>query len=562
MLTVRMISTLSFIALLTACGGGGGGSNTPTTPTPTSTAPGAPVIGAVTAGDGSASIEFTEPSDNGGSAITSYEASCVSGTETVTATGTSSPITVTDLTNDTTYECSVAAINSAGTSGASASASVLPLEVGIADADFIAEDWTEASHSNDVDPNHIEVFDDTMVKRLDFVVTAERWQSMLDDMTATYGELGAGGGGGLLETDEDPIFVPAEIFYNGTQWYRVGIRFKGNSSLQSSWRGGIQKLSFKLDFDEFEDDYPQIDNQRFYGFKKFSLKNNYNDPSHLREKVSADVFAKAGMAVSHTAFYTLYVDYGNGPEYFGLYTLVEEVDGEVLDTQFSDDDGNLYKPDGDGASFVAGTFDEDVFDKKTNEDDEDWSDILALFDALHDETATTDPSTWRANLETVFDVDTFLKYLAVNGIIQNWDTYGRMTHNYYLYNDPDTAKLVWIPWDNNEALQDGRQGREPLALDFSNLSANDWPLISNIYADDIYRAKYQEYLLEVIGDAFETSNTQALYDTYAALIEPYATTERDGFSFLNGPNDFFNAITDLKDHASDRATAVDNYLQN
>ena len=44
-------------------------------------------------------------------------------------------------------------------------------------------------------------------------------------------------------------------------------------------RQGILKLPFKLDFDEFEDDYPQIDNQRFYGFKKLSLKNNYDDQS-------------------------------------------------------------------------------------------------------------------------------------------------------------------------------------------------------------------------------------------------------------------------------------------
>ena len=78
-----------------------------------------------------------------------------------------------------------------------------------------------------------------------------------------------------------------------------------------------------MDFDEFEDDYPQIDNQRFYGFKKFSLKNNFDDSSFLREKVAADVFRNSGMAISNSAFYTVYVDHGDGPEYFGLYTLVE-----------------------------------------------------------------------------------------------------------------------------------------------------------------------------------------------------------------------------------------------
>ncbi len=430
----------------------------------------------------------------------------------------------------------------------------------VTDADFEATDWTTETHTKDVDPNFVEVFDDGQVKRLDFVVTAERWQSMLDDMTATYGAFGQGGGGpGLIDSDEDPIFVPAEVFYNGTQWYRVGIRFKGNSSLQGSWQRGILKLSFKLDFDEFEDDYPQIDNQRFFGFKKFSLKNNFEDRSLLREKVASDVFRKAGVPVSHTAFYTLYVDHGTGPEYFGLYTLVEEVDGPVLDTQFTSDDGNLYKPEDRGASFVEGTFSEESFAKKTNEDEADWSDVLALFAALHDDTASTDPATWRANLESVFDVDGFLKYLAVNGIIQNWDTYGRMTQNYYLYNDPDTSKLTWIPWDNNEALQEGKQGGA-LALDFADIEVNSWPLIEKVYADEIYKARYDYYLLEAIGYAFETSTTQALYDNYSYLVEPYATTELEGYSFLNGANDFYNAISELKAHAADRDVAVDTYL--
>ena len=344
----------------------------------------------------------------------------------------------------------------------------------IADADFEATDWTEETHGNDAAPDFEEVFDDTEVKRLDVVVSEENWQLMLDDMTATYGEFGQRSrSGGLLDAEEDPIWVPADVFYNGTQWYQVGLRFKGNSSLQTPWEQGILKLPFKLDFDEFEDDYPQIDNQRFYGFKQLSLKNNYEDESFLREKVAADVFEDAGLAVSHTAFYELYVDHGDGPEYFGLYTLVEEVDDTVIETQFTSDDGNLYKPEEGGANFVEGAFSEEYFEKKTNDDEDeaDWSDILALFDALHDDTATTDPATWRANLEAVFDVDVFLEYLAVNEIIQNWDTYGRMPHNYYLYNDPETSLLTWIPWDYNEAFQEGNMGGA-LDLDFSDLNSS------------------------------------------------------------------------------------------
>ena len=429
------------------------------------------------------------------------------------------------------------------------------------DTEFETPDWTDATHAKGADPDYDEVFDDSEVKRLDFVISAERWQGMLTDMENTYGSFGSGGGGGggLLETDDKPIFVPGDVYYNGKQWYKVGLRFKGNSSLQTSWQSGIMKLSFKMDFDEFEDEYPQIDNQRFYGFKKFSLKNNFDDASQMREKVGADIFRNAGLASSHAAFYTLYVDHGDGPEYFGLYTLVEEVDNTVIKTQFSDDNGNVYKPDGDGASFANGTFDEDEFEKKTNEDEADWTDVKNLFTALHDDTRTTDAATWRSNLDAVFDTDVFLKYLAVNTVIQNWDTYGIMTHNYYLYNNPDNNLLTWIPWDNNEAFQVGkREGAH--ALNFSGLSSSSWPLIGYLYADPVYKSKYDAYLQEVVDGPFNQDVMFNLYTTHANLIESYATSERSGYTFTGSAANFQSAVSTLKSHAVSRTSAVDSYL--
>lgn len=440
------------------------------------------------------------------------------------------------------------------------SASDTTEEVAIDDSNFEATDWTEATHSKKADPNFEEVFNDNSVKRLDIVITSTRWKSMLADMTATYGEFGTRNNSSLSSTDEDPLMVPAEVFYNGKEWYRVGVRFKGNSSLQSTWSSGNLKLSFKLDFDEYEDDYPQIENQRFYGFKKLSLKNNYNDKSMLREKVATDIFRASGVASSHAAFYTVYVDHGDGPTYFGLYTLVEEVDDTVIDTQFSNNDGNLYKPDGTGASFAYGTFSESVFDKKTNESDADYSDIQNLFTALHASNRTTDATTWRTNLETVFDTDTFLKYLAVNTVIQNWDTYGRMTHNYYLYNNPDSGKLSWIPWDNNEALQQGNMGGS-LALNFSDLTTTSWPLIGYLYNDATYKAKYDVYVQEVIDNTFNATTMKAKYSSYAALIQPFATTELKGYTFLNSTADFQTAINELSSHVTQRTTAVNSYLK-
>ena len=82
------------------------------------------------------------------------------------------------------------------------------------DTDFEPTDWTEATHSKDADPNFDEVFEDNAVKRLDIVVDSERWEAMLADMSDLYGNFGASGRpGSLVESDDDPIFVPAEVFY-------------------------------------------------------------------------------------------------------------------------------------------------------------------------------------------------------------------------------------------------------------------------------------------------------------------------------------------------------------
>jgi hypothetical protein len=78
--------------------------------------PGAPTIGAVARGNGSASVPFSAPSWDGGSPITGYTASCVSsdGGATGSGGGSASPIAVSGLTNGKTYTCTVTAANTNG----------------------------------------------------------------------------------------------------------------------------------------------------------------------------------------------------------------------------------------------------------------------------------------------------------------------------------------------------------------------------------------------------------------------------------------------------------------
>jgi hypothetical protein len=103
----------------------------PSTPvTPSVSAPTAPATPTVARGDTKIGVFFSPPSDNGGSPITSYTASCSGSGPPGFNTGPGSPITVGGLTDGATYTCTVTATNAFGTSAPSPpSAAVVPAPV-------------------------------------------------------------------------------------------------------------------------------------------------------------------------------------------------------------------------------------------------------------------------------------------------------------------------------------------------------------------------------------------------------------------------------------------------
>jgi YVTN family beta-propeller protein len=88
------------------------------------TAPAAPTSLNATPGNGSASIAFT-PGADGGAAISKYQYQLGSGSWT-DAVGTTSPISISGLTNGTNYSIKLRAVNSAGDGAASDAVSVTP----------------------------------------------------------------------------------------------------------------------------------------------------------------------------------------------------------------------------------------------------------------------------------------------------------------------------------------------------------------------------------------------------------------------------------------------------
>lgn len=505
--------------------------------------------------------------------------------------------------------------------------------------------WSNESHSDQAEPNYEVVFPQDKVNEILITISPENWQAMQDNMTELYGERGRTGRGGfgrppqqggngemppppqggwgggpggpggpggmgMLEKSENPMWMPSTISFNGQTWTDVGIRYKGNSSLRSAWGDSTTlKLPFKLKFDKFEDDIPAIKNQRFYGFQTLSFSNNFSDDSAMRDTLTYDILEAAGLPASETAYYYVSIDYGEGPKVIGLYTMIEETDDTVVKKFFGEDEGNIYKPSGTAASFAAGTESaiKQSFEKENNSKAADWSDIEKLFEVLHSEKRTSDPEAWRAELEAIFNVNDFLKWLAISSVIQHWDSYGAMAHNYYLYNDPDTGQINWISWDHNMVLNGGAiggrwpgggrpgggmppdaqngqnpppqppangagegQGERPgwggpggrggfagmrsVSLDRAEIGDN-WPLIRFVLDDPTYYAAYIEAMRSLVGEgkAIDANALEAKYQRIAQLIAPYMEQEL-------GAEQFQRAVQQLREQTQQRVKAAEAFL--
>lgn len=376
--------------------------------------------------------------------------------------------------------------------------------------------WSEESHGDNAKPNYDLLFDLSQVHRLDIVLEAQVYEEMVTDASIS------------VALGEDPLWVEAAILHDGRTWEHVGMRFKGLSSIENSLDDGSLKFPFRLSFDQFEDDAPDTNDQRFYGFKKMTFASNVKDDSLLHEVLASEVMRGMGVPAARAAFYQIHVDTGEGPVYWGLYTMVEDPsDVAMQESQLGGRDGNLYKPNGDGAAFVA--FNEADFEKGTNEDVADFSDVQAAVKALLDQDSVG--ADFRSALEAAFDVDTFLRYLATNMAISNGDSYGCKARNYYLYGSPEAdGRLVWIPWDQNKAFVGSMAScgdKDPGALPDTSESilylefSTQWPLISRILAEQPYREKYETYLGEVLEGAFEESSFSARATALHEMIEPY-----------------------------------------
>jgi len=213
-----------------------------------------------------------------------------------------------------------------------------------------------------------------------------------------------------------------EVFYN------VGVRYRGEGS-RPSW-----PRPYRI---KFRDEHEFEDRERI----------NLVSDELAREALTHDLFQRVGLPSSDTRFVTLYVNESRQGDYLDI----EQVDNDFLEAHFPDDDaGNLYRGF-DGADLRYRGPDPDSYRpyylKENNEDADDYSDVIALTDAL-----TNSPDeTFRAEAEALADMRQWLRWFAVQAVLDNhegalWIGQG---DDYFLYHRPSDDRFILISWDHD-----------------------------------------------------------------------------------------------------------------
>jgi hypothetical protein len=328
-----------------------------------------------------------------------------------------------------------------------------------------------------------------------------------------------------FENYEDPPYLLASFAWDSVELDSIGVRFKGNSSYMGYYG---DKKSFKLDIDEF------VLDQEISGLDKLNLNNCFLDPSYVREKCTYELCAELGQAYMRSNFAAVYIN----DEYWGLYLLVEQSDQQFLESRYgASEDGNLWKGEPNGTFEYEGANESDYYasyELKTNEEVNDWSDLVDLMEALNN----TPVSNLADSLHERMDVNSALAMLAIDNFVVNLDSYIGRCANYYFYHRDNDSRFVFHKWDQNEAFgifnqyQLSSAEMKHLSPYWTNPQWNaERPLAEQLWLIDEYDDVYLGHMKKLMAGGAIPDTLINRMEELRDLIRPYV---------LDDPNTMFS----------------------
>ncbi len=320
----------------------------------------------------------------------------------------------------------------------------------------------------------------------------------------------------FLAHSQDEEYYPCDIVIDGETYENVGIRTKGHSSNMFVYQAGKDKYSFRIKMDKY-DKY-----QNYHGLTEFCMNNMYSDPSCMRDILCYNAMETLDAYVPNCAYTNMYL---NGALY-SFYLLAEQPGTTLGERLATNDDAVLYKAADVGNNYDC-TFAPDMalnnFEVKFGTDD-NLTHISEVVTAINQVT----PQNYQF-IEEILDVPSFLKGLAVNAVLCNYDSYnGQMSHNFYVeYNN---GKMYYVGWDYNLSLGNfmdyGASVNSDINTGMYNADTTRRPLLTKLLAVPEYKTLYNTYVREIV--AFY-EDPEATVNGFAALIRSHVQADPRSF---------------------------------
>ncbi|MGB1311334.1 MAG: CotH kinase family protein [Leucothrix sp.] len=271
------------------------------------------------------------------------------------------------------------------------------------------------------------------------------------------------------------------------------------------------------------------------GERRVQLVKSFPDFSRIRNKLSYDLFTDIpNLPSMRTQFVNLEVEDQGTVEDYGLYTHIEHFGKEYLVRRNWDKDSGVYKAenfffknDPVFALDAAGKpLDEDAFETRMEikRGDDHRSFVKMLGDINN---PSLDFNTQVFN--KYFNKDNYLTWLAVNILLDNYDT---NFHNFYLYNPKGTEKFYFVPWDYDLSLG--------ASFDTGNIERSDLARWTQTHANWWGQTLHQQFLrqpgnLALLSDAMREirdkylsrAKLQQKADSYYNFVFPFVSSSPD-----------------------------------